>query len=227
MANNLMNINTAPAANFKNSELNAVTITIAKQAIDMANNLRAIAEGLGIVATKELYKDDGFTSAADYAMETFNFGKTFAYDLINIGKRFTTNKELNEFSASHLKELLPLKDEQVKDAIANGDITADMTTSEVRTKVAELKNKDKKSVARKAPKFIFYLWNTGDIIATATLDDFITAYGSSKDNYLGCGATTLPNGQRVITLYFSDSTFTVEQCKGIKADATVKDATEK
>lgn len=134
-------IRTNVTEQFKNRELNNATQKIIKIGEKMQKNLYEIANVLAVVDKKEAYKDDGFTSAADYAMKVFGFKKTQAYTLLKVGKEWTSPKlestlpheEGKDFTVTQVEKLSALgsKDE-VLEVVKNGEVTPDMTVAEIR-----------------------------------------------------------------------------------------------
>lgn len=136
---------------FNNKELNKATQKIAKVADNMRKNLYAVAAILAKVAETECYIDDGFKSAAEYAMETFGFKKTAAYTLVAIGKEYTApslesnlpHLEGADFSTSQIEKILPLKShEKAVELVSNGVITPEMSCKEIEAAVKAAMPKD-------------------------------------------------------------------------------------
>lgn len=115
-----------------------------------------IASILGAIETKGLYKDDGFASTAEYAMQVFGLSKTVAYELITIGKDYTRpimsdkgkvighcsnlvpacnpekqDRPLVDFTMSQLSRIIRLGREKVLELVQNGDLKPSMTVKEI------------------------------------------------------------------------------------------------
>lgn len=137
---------------FKNRELNNATQKIFKIGERMQKNLYEVANVLAKVDTNKAYKEDGFKSAADYAMKTFGFKKTQAYTLLKVGKEWTSPKlestlpheEGKDFTVTQIEKLAYLgsKEEVIK-AVENGDVTPEMTVAEIREYVKTKKGMTK------------------------------------------------------------------------------------
>lgn len=148
---------------FKNEALQQATEEINQYGTEMLKNVRNIARVLADVSKNECYKEDGFKNCAEYAMETFGFKKSFAYNLISIGKRFSeANSELAGYSATQLIEMLPMTDKELSEKMESGEINPDMTAKEIREAVKEAK--PTKTRNRKVKTFKFKRVGENDII---------------------------------------------------------------
>lgn len=167
---------------FINPELTKRTNAIAQSCYEYATNqrktLQTIAVHMAIIAKEEAYKSDGYASLSDYAADVFGtnsngkpvFGKAFVYSLAAAGRRYmelpelpellkATNGEASEhgildFSVSQLQECAKLSNSEFVEAVANNDITPDMTTAEIREAVTALKpnNRAEKAKATREAK---------------------------------------------------------------------------
>lgn len=115
-----------------------------------------IASILGAIETKGLYKDDGFASTAEYAMQVFGLSKTVAYELITIGKEYTRpimsdkgkvighcsnlvpacnpekqDRPLVDFTMSQLSRIIRLGREKVLELVQSGELKPSMTVKEI------------------------------------------------------------------------------------------------
>ena len=132
---------------FKNEKLNQVSIKIARIYGKLAENRIEIAKCLGTVLHSKLYTDDGFTSVADYAEQTFGLQKATAYQLARVGERFYNNPELSptvkEYTAkvtpSVLAELVNTKDEDIEAKLKSGEISENTTQKAIREAVQSTK----------------------------------------------------------------------------------------
>ena len=144
---------------FKSAALNAITEEI-NGYIGNAINVTKSAEvkaamAVGRVAAMELYTEDGFESAAQYAMAAFGWGKTYAYDMINVGIRLNDNELPDGYSISQYRMMLPLPTDKLNAAIEEGAISADMSKREIE---AEVNSRKKKRAAPKAKPEKVYEW---------------------------------------------------------------------
>lgn len=130
-----------------------------------------IASILAEVESKGYYKDDGFSSAAEYAMETFGLHKSLAYQLITIGTQYTRpvlndngevighasnlmppadpnkqNAPLNDFTPSQICKLLPLGREKVVELIEAGELNPTTTHKAIENMVKTLKPRKNKEL---------------------------------------------------------------------------------
>lgn len=143
---------------FKNSELESITASIVAASMtarhEVEKYLKKVAVSLNEVDEKNLYKEDGFKSAADYAMETFGYKKSFVYDLLKVGKVFKNLlAEQCDYTVSQLKEMLPLSEEARVSALNSGEINEDMSLREIREKVKEIKPATTRKTKEKT-----YIW---------------------------------------------------------------------
>lgn len=119
-----------------------------------------VASILWEVEQKQLYSDDGFTNAAEYAMATFGFKKSKAYALVTIGKEYTRpvydkkgkcvghasnlvpaanpdmqDAPLNDFTVTQIERILPLGREKALELVNAGEMTPNMTVEAIRSVV--------------------------------------------------------------------------------------------
>lgn len=148
---NELTIRTNDLPVFANKELNSATKKIVTIGTKIKKNLFEIALILAKVSETECFKDDGFKSAADYAMKTFGFKKTAAYSLLTIGKEYTAptlesnlpHEPNEDFTTTQIEKMLPLKDRAVVvELVENGEITPDMSCKEIETVVKAKTKKD-------------------------------------------------------------------------------------
>lgn len=125
---------------FKNAELNKFSESIAKIAIDSVSRNIELAKIFGRILDTECYKEDGFSSVADFAEKTFGIKKASAYQLANVGRRFfnsdseTASKvvKLLNGKTGNLAELVNMSDEQIEEAITSKKLSADSTQKDLR-----------------------------------------------------------------------------------------------
>lgn len=137
---------------FNNKELNSATKKIFTLGNKAAKAMYEVAATLAKVQKDGSYKDDGFKNAADYAMQTFGFKKSLAYNLIKIGKEYTAANSLEsnlphpeneDFTTNQIGLMLPIGDRDiVAEMCENGELTPDMTAEEIRNAVKRATGKD-------------------------------------------------------------------------------------
>lgn len=147
---------TTNAQAIKNANLKKATATIERLTTQAKKNLFCIAVTLKQIEENEWYKEDGYKNTADYAGQIFGYKHAMTSALIRVAKKYietANSKEVksvladengNDFTVSQLQELLPLEVEQAKTAVAESDITPDMSTKKIREAVKRLTGKDKK-----------------------------------------------------------------------------------
>lgn len=160
MSENAIIIATLKQISFKSEKLNAVTAEISGYIAEVQttahNNHIAISKALARVASEELYKEDGFKSALEYAMNTFGWKRANAYAMMQVGAKLNAG-ELPEgnFSVSQYREMLPMSKEEAEEAIESGVISEDMSAKDIRAEVEILKpKKERKSKPEKLYKWI-------------------------------------------------------------------------
>lgn len=125
---------------FKNADLNKFSESIAKIAIDSVSRNIELSKIFGRILETECYKDDGFSSVADFAEKTFGIKRAMAYQLANVGRRFfnsdseTASKvvKLLGGKTGNLAEIAGMSDEQIEDAISSEKMTAKSTQDDLR-----------------------------------------------------------------------------------------------
>ena len=164
---------TLTGTTFKNERLNGITADIVKLTSEAFAKVEKtqimIADLLAEVAHNELWKDDGFESTLDYAMQTFGWKKAYAYASIQLGvKRNTNQLPDGNFNAGQLREMFPLSREKLDELVEAGEITEDMSAKQIREAIKPYKKERKTSV--KAEKVYYWYLDgvpgRGDIEAT-------------------------------------------------------------
>ena len=146
---------------FENQSLAKATDEIIRLQKNVNESLISVAGISGEVAKSESYKDDGFKSAQEWLMNTFNYKKSTAYTMVKIGKEYVqlemngclpiyktifANPETDEdFTLTQLEKLLPLGKELIKFYLSIGDLKYSMTVKEIKDFVSEIKSLEKKS----------------------------------------------------------------------------------
>ena len=139
---------------FKSKALNTATAGLAKAFSNIENGRKDACAILAKVEKNKTYKDDGFSSLAEYA-ETIGINKSLAHKMENAGRLLISENETvknfaNDADFSKLAILSSAGEDAVQKAIESGDLTSDMTQSEVK----ELKaNMNKSSKERVLPKY--------------------------------------------------------------------------
>lgn len=146
---------------FENQSLAKATEEIIRLQKNVNESLISVAGISGEVAKSESYKDDGFKSAQEWLMNTFNYKKSTAYTMVKIGKEYVqlemngclpiyktifANSETDEdFTLTQLEKLLPLGKERIEAYLSTGDLKYSMTVKEIKEFVSEIKSLEKKS----------------------------------------------------------------------------------
>lgn len=145
---------------FENQSLAKATEEIIRLQKNVNESLISVAGISGEVAKSESYKDDGFKSAQEWLMNTFNYKKSTAYMMVKIGKEYVqleingclpiyktifANSETDEdFTLTQLEKLLPLGKERIELYLSTGDLKYSMTVKEIKDFVSVIKSLDKK-----------------------------------------------------------------------------------
>ena len=146
---------------FENQSLAKATDEIVSLQKNVNQSLISVAGIAGEVATSESYKDDGFKSAQEWLMKTFNYKKSTAYTMVKIGKEYVqleidvclpiyktifANPETDEdFTLTQLEKLLPLGKEKIEVYLNTGDLKYSMTVKEIKDFVTAIKSLEKKT----------------------------------------------------------------------------------
>ena len=146
---------------FENQSLAKATEEIIRLQKNVNESLISVAGISGEVAKSESYKDDGFKSAQEWLMHTFNYKKSTAYTMVKIGKEYVqlemngclpiyktifANSETDEdFTLTQLEKLLPLGKEKIEVYLHTGHLKYSMTVKEIKEFVSEIKSLEKKS----------------------------------------------------------------------------------
>ncbi len=146
---------------FENQSLAKATEEIVSLQKNVNQSLISVAGIAGEVATSESYKEDGFKSAQEWLMKTFNYKKSTAYTMVKIGKEYVqleidvclpiyktifANPETDEdFTLTQLEKLLPLGKEKIEVYLSTGDLKYSMTVKEIKDFVSTIKSLEKKS----------------------------------------------------------------------------------
>lgn len=137
---------------FVNKSLQKATNLILAMGDQIRTKQFDIAAILAEVDAKKLYEEDKFSSAAEYAMETFNMQKSLAYQLITIGAQYTRpvlndarkvighasnlvpagnpdkqDAPVTDFTTAQIGRMLPLGRDKIVELIDAGEITPQTT----------------------------------------------------------------------------------------------------
>ena len=144
MSKELSIINENPVE-LKNAGLKAATESIIAIGGEIRANLYKVAAIMSNVAENKLYEEDGFKNVTEWAKKCLGFKKSQTYALCKIGKEYTADNMLeskliheqnNDFSVTQVVVMFPLGTaEKMDEAIAENDITPDMTVAEIKKKV--------------------------------------------------------------------------------------------
>lgn len=147
----------ATTFSFKSAELNKFSESIAKIAIDSVERNIELSRIFGRILATECYKEDGFSSVADYANKTFGIEKAQAYALARVGNRFFNSdskiaervvKELKG-KTSNLAELVNMSDSDIESALDAKTITSESTQKDLRQVAASHKPESTKVITEK------------------------------------------------------------------------------
>ena len=146
---------------FENQSWAKATEEIIRLQKNVNESLISVAGISGEVAKSESYKDDGFKSAQEWLMNTFNYKKSTAYTMVKIGKEyvqleingclpiyktiFANSKTDEDFNLTQLEKLLPLGKERIEVYLSTGKLKYSMTVKEIKEFVSEIKSLEKKS----------------------------------------------------------------------------------
>ena len=120
---------------FKSAELTAATKRIAEAIKSTVAGRRDACVEFARIERDKLYKSDGFKSLAEYAAR-IGIDKSLAHKLENAGRlMISKNETVKEFAAksdySKLSMLASVKEDDLANAIDNGEIKPDSTQAEV------------------------------------------------------------------------------------------------
>lgn len=183
-------------ASFQNPKLEALSAEMNKAIIAvgaMAEKTKVLcAKHLFTIDSEELYKDDGFESAVQFCNGVMGMSDSNAYAYIQVGRALELGqiprKDANgkDFTFTQLRALCVVKSkDKLTEAVNSGDISADMSASEVEESAKALNppKKARKPVAEKR-----YLWEdvgTGEESYDATKTEIITQIANDGGTFLG------------------------------------------
>lgn len=126
---------------FINDHLRESTNRIRLAGDSIKKNYFKIAHELSSIANTEIYLDDDFESAVEYAEKVFNIKKSSAYALIKIGSewlnedatRTILTENGSDFTFSQIGVMLPYSVDTVKPLCEAGTITPDMSVRKIKS----------------------------------------------------------------------------------------------
>lgn len=142
----LATLHTCENLNFKSAKLNEATAAINAELTALHNTVTPIKEQyeaakaefyrkasdiMGDVVKNKSYKEDGFKNAAEYAMETFGFGRSLAYLLGRVGERCKAIPDLKNLTVFNADKLGGADGLAVKKALESGEINENTTQGEL------------------------------------------------------------------------------------------------
>lgn len=138
----LIPIDEEKMARIRNTDLLEITHRIVMIGTTIRKEFYRIAALLAEVEARQLYLEDGFKNAADYAMKVFNLRKTDAYNLLVIGKEYTEMEKnasnlpradpSEDFTKSQIVAMLPLGHETASDLCQAGTITPTTSARQIK-----------------------------------------------------------------------------------------------
>lgn len=136
-----------------NKELKKATDNIIKAGNKIGNAKLDIALQLKKIETENLFVEDDFKNACDYAMQVFGMSKTTAYDLLNVGmfldvetKKCVLPIATTEWSHTQLQALTPLKSVEVAEILIYEErVNSDMSVRDIKREVEEYLHGDEET----------------------------------------------------------------------------------
>ena len=121
---------------FKSKELTAATNSLYKAILDIENGRKEACKVLAQVEAKKSYKEDGFSSLAEYG-ERIGLEKSTVHKMENAGRLLISDdKAIREFADkadySKLSILASAEGSLIKKGIEDGTLTPDMTQDKVK-----------------------------------------------------------------------------------------------
>lgn len=149
---------TLTRAPFKNRKLEAATLKIERARATAEKSYFTIAQTMKqVFDDSDILIESGFKNIEEYAEKTFGYKKANTRKMIAIANRFMNRDGIKElyggFAYSGLAELLPISDDEIKNGLDSGEISANSTQKELREYVKNTKNPEaSKSDAENAIK---------------------------------------------------------------------------
>lgn len=183
-----------------------------------------VAKNLATISADELFKDDGYESAVDYARQVLEMSESNAYAYIQVGREInagrlpTVDSNGNEFKFTQLRTLCGVKKvEALKEAVDNGDVDASMSDKDVKA-VVDTINPAKKP--RKAPaekKFMWEMVGEDDSTIDTTKTELIAQIAKNGGEFLG----EIKNGEDFYVVYITSGGYPAIFRKGYEVKNVV------
>lgn len=183
-----------------------------------------VAKNLATISADELFKDDGYESAVDYAKQVLEMSESNAYAYIQVGREInggrlpTVDSNGNEFKFTQLRTLCGVKKvEALKEAVDNGDVDASMSDKDVKA-VVDTINPAKKP--RKAPaekKFMWEMVGEDDSTIDTTKTELIAQIAKNGGEFLG----EIKNGEDFYVVYITSGGYPAIFRKGYEVKNVV------
>lgn len=153
---------------YQNNELERLTSEMASaiSAVGaMAERTKIMcARHLHTIDANELYKEDGFESAKDFAVKVMGMSSANAYAYIQVGREINSDriplfdKVGREFNFTQLRALCAIKEpKKLNESIESECITADMSGKEIDDEVRSINPAKKARKAKEEKRFNWYL----------------------------------------------------------------------
>ena len=178
---------------FKSAALTASAEVIARNAIEMKENVKVIASELGKIMTSKSYEEDGYKSVADFAEKVFNIGRSQAYAWAEVGAKFLnadsdSAKVVASLPLANAAVVASLTDEEVENGVKSGKITSNSTQADLKAYKEEVKAArpvDPKADSKVLPmfEFIAFFGNRAIPSVSSMLEVDISAAVSSAVGY--------------------------------------------
>lgn len=150
------------------------------------------ARNLNTIEKEELFKEDGFTTAKEFAEKVMCMSESNAYAYLQVGRALnleqipTQDANGKNFNFTQLRSLCAVKDsKKLSDAVESGELNAEQTANEMDETVKTLNppKKPRKPAAEK--RFTWEEVGTGNESADASKTELITAIAAHGGQFLG------------------------------------------
>lgn len=213
---------------FANEKLNKLTIemgeaisAVGKQA-EKAKIL--VAKNLATISADELFKEDGFESAVDYAKKVMEMSESNAYAYIQVGREInagrlpTADANGNDFKFSQLRTLCSVKKvDTLTEAIAEGEISADMPDADIKGVVTAINppKKARKPIPEK--KFCWEMVGEDESTIDTTKTELIAQIAKNGGEFIG----EIKNGDDFYVVYITSGGYPAMFRKGYEVKNVV------
>lgn len=150
-----LTIHNSAIAQFTNAKLNQATKKVFTIGSRIEKNYFELASIMADVEESKCYESDGFSSASDWAMQTFGFKKSLSYSLLRIGSEYVDrankcsnlpHRTVSDYSVSQLTALIPIGHEMASELSESGEISPDMTVRELKAFVKSARKSNNEKV---------------------------------------------------------------------------------